>query len=97
MSEERSWYGRIMRRAIERHISPETGQIDMDATLAELKVYFPDEHIGNLDSIVWEWMSAYYPPTEAQTARWLAKRRQEKIARLRAGHVEAWRENDDLF
>jgi hypothetical protein len=97
MSDEKSWYERTMRRAIERHISPVTGELDMDATLAELKVDFPDESMGNLDSIVWYWMEQDYPPTEAQVARQRAQRRQAKLTALRAGHVEAWRSDEDLF
>jgi hypothetical protein len=97
MSDEKSWYERTMRRAIERHISPATGEIDMDATLAELKVDFPDEHIGNLESIVATWMEQDYPPTQAQIARQNAQRRQAKINDLRAGRVEAWLSDDDLF
>jgi hypothetical protein len=99
MSEDESDYTRIMRETIERHISPATGELDMDSALAELKVALdvPDESMGNLESTVWTWFEQDYPPTPAQVARWRAQRRQSKINELRSGHVEAWRNDDDLL
>jgi hypothetical protein len=87
-----------MRRAIERHISPATGELDMNLALAELKVELeiPDDGMIDMEITVATWMEEYYPPTEAQVARWRAQRRQLKITKLRAGHVEAWRD-EDLF
>jgi hypothetical protein len=97
MSDEVSWYERTMRRAIERHISPATGEIDMDATVAELKVELPEMSPIDLEITVAYWMEQDYPPTQAQIARQNAQRRQAKINDLRAGRVEAWRSDDDLF
>jgi hypothetical protein len=99
MSDEESGYGRIMRETIERHISPATGELDMDLALAELKVALdvPDDGMIDLEITVAYWMEQDYPPTPAQVARWRAQRRQAKINQLRAGRVEAWRSDDDLF
>lgn len=95
---------RIIREAIERHLSPTTGDFDMDSALAELKAALdvPDESMDNLEGYIAKWVEEDYPPTTAQVAhREAAQRRkqQTKADELRSGPVvnfEAWRKRNEL-
>ena len=101
MSDEESDEMRIIREVIERHLSPTTGQFDMDSALAELKVVLdvPDESMDNLWGYIAKWVEEDYPPTRAQAARRRARKQQTKADELRSGPVvnlDAWRKRNEL-
>jgi hypothetical protein len=89
-----------VRAVVERHLSPMTGELDWDSTLAELKATLDirdERSLANLEGWLASLVEQDYPPTPAQAARGRAQRRRAKINELRSGHVEAWRNDDDLF